>query len=134
MKINKLFIKIILFFNFINIIFGAIQDPVARHDLSECATYLCPTYRNIAEDYIGSGCVGEFKDYFNENFKKSKEENSLNMILKNSINNEKNIDTNIDTNTVFVLTTLSSLISLYIGFIYAKKEKMNEIKYLMNEL
>ncbi len=130
MKINKLFIKILLFFNFINIIFGAIQDPVARHDLLECATYLCPTYRNMAEDYMKNGCVGEFKDFFNENFKESKEENSLNMISKNNVSNK----TDIDINTVFVLTTLSSLISLYVGFVYAKREQMNEIKYLMNVL
>ncbi len=130
MKINKLFIKILLFFNFINIIFGAIQDPVARHDLSECATYLCPTFRNMAEDYMKSGCVGEFKDFFNENFKESKEENELIMVSKNDIHNEKDIDTN----TLFVLTTLSSLISLYIGFIYAKREKMNKVKYLIREM
>ncbi len=128
MKINKTFIKIILFFNFINIIFCAIEDPVARHDLSECATYLCPTYKNMAKDYLASGCVGDFKDYFELNY--IEKNNELNMLSENTIDKKEYINLN----TLLFLTTFSSLISLYIGYIFSKNEKENEIKYLMRVL
>ncbi len=110
---------------------GAIEDPVARHDVSECATYLCPTYRNIAKDYLKSGCVGTFKDYFEINYKEE-ERHMLEMIKKKNENN------NINISTLLSLVSISTLISLYIGFIFSKKEKEkekeNEIKYLMREI
>jgi hypothetical protein len=123
MQINKLYIKIILFLNFIHILFGAIQDPVARHDLSECATYLCPTFRNMAEDYLGSGCVGEFKDYFKANY-----------IEVNLMESETNKVETINLSTLLFLMTLSTFISLYIGYTFSQKEKEDERKYFMKEI
>ncbi len=124
MKIN--IIKILFLINILNITFGAIEDPVARHDLSECSTYLCPKYRVMAEDYMRAGCVGEFKDYILKGeFKIEK----LNMISKNNINKGESVSIN----NVFILSTISSLISLYIGFIIGKKEKEKEEIILMKE-
>ncbi len=113
MKIN--IFKIFFFLNFLNITFGKIEDPVARHDLSECSTYLCPKYRIMAEDYMRGGCVGEFKDYI---LKGSLKENiELNMISKNDI---KMVNLNI----LLFLSTISALTSFYIGFLIGKKEEL----------
>lgn len=113
---NKYFIKIFLMFGFLYNVFGAIEDPVARHDLSECSTYLCPKYRVMAEDYMRNGCVGEFKDYaLKGSFKEDellKEDITLNMISESYVNKEKSVSIN----SVLFLSTLSSLTSLYIGF------------------
>lgn len=35
-------------------------DPVARHDLHQCATVLCPEIYNELIDYLRSGCDSEF--------------------------------------------------------------------------
>ncbi len=122
------FIKIFLIFVFLNTIFGAIEDPVARHDLSECSTYLCPKYRVMAEDYMRNGCVGEFKDYVLKG--SLKESETLNMMIsENNINENKSVSIN----SVLFLSTLSSIISLYIGFNIGKKEKENEQMLLMKE-
>ena len=38
----------------------SIEDPVARHDLHQCATYLCPEIYNEIIEYLRSGCVDDF--------------------------------------------------------------------------
>lgn len=121
------FMKIFLIFVFLHSIYGAIEDPVARHDLSECSTYLCPKYRVMAEDYMRNGCVGEFKDYVLKG--SLKEDITLNMISENHINENKSVNMS----SVLFLSTLSSIISLYIGFHIGKKEKEKEQMLLMNE-
>ncbi len=128
---NKYFIKIFLIFGFFNSVFGAIVDPVARHDLSECSTYLCPKYRVMAEDYMREGCVGEFKDYaLKGSFKEEKEDITLNMISESYVNKEKSVSIN----SVLFLTTISSIISLYIGFYMGKKEQENTQMILMKHI
>ncbi len=128
---QSFFIKIFLLFQFLNIIFGAIEDPVARHDLSECATYLCPKYRVMSEDYMREGCVGEFKDYvLKGSLKEEAESIRLNMISENDIHEKESVSIN----SVLFLSTISSLISLYIGFYFGKKEKMNEQMILMKQI
>jgi hypothetical protein len=124
---NKYFIKIFLMFGFLYNVFGAIEDPVARHDLSECSTYLCPKYRVMAEDYMRSGCVGEFKDYALKG--SFKEDITLNMISESYVNKEKSVSIN----SVLFLSTFSSLTSLYIGYKIGKKEKKDMEMLLMKE-
>ena len=34
----------------------SIEDPVARHDLHQCASYLCPEIYNEIIEYLRSGC------------------------------------------------------------------------------
>lgn len=124
MKIN--IIKIFFLINILYMVYGAIEDPVARHDLSECSTYLCPTYRVMAEDYMRDGCVGEFKEYVLKGMMKGEYESKrLNMISKKREDKYVNID------SLYILVMLSSLISVYIGFYVGKKE--NEIIFLMKE-
>jgi hypothetical protein len=125
MKMNKYIIKIFLIYGLIYNVFGAIEDPVARHDLSECSTYLCPKYRVMAEDYMRDGCVGEFKDYVLKG--SLKEDIRLNMISK------KDEEKRVSINSVLFLSTLSSIISLYIGLKIGKKEKEDMQMLLMKE-
>lgn len=35
-------------------------DPVARHDLHQCASVLCPEIYNELIDYLRSGCERNF--------------------------------------------------------------------------
>jgi hypothetical protein len=35
-------------------------DPVARHDLHQCASMLCPEIYNELIDYLRSGCERDF--------------------------------------------------------------------------
>ncbi len=128
-KINYI-IKIFILIIFFNNILCAIEDPVARHDLSECATYLCPTFRNMAEEYLKSGCVGEFKSYFETHYSETHDLELLNMVSNSESSNKENINIT----TLVFLTTLSSLVSLYVGFIRGKKDKQNELKYLIREM
>ena len=121
------FMKIFLIFVFLHSIYGAIEDPVARHDLSECSTYLCPKYRVMAEDYMRNGCVGEFKDYVLKG--SLKEDVTLKMISENSVNEDKSVNIN----SVLFLSTLSSLVSLYIGYKIGIKEKEDMQMILMKE-
>ncbi len=125
----KIIYKILFLVHILYIVLGAIEDPVARHDVSECSTYLCPKYRNIANDYLTNGCIGEFKDYFKENFDitKMNKETKLNINYENKRNETSE-------KYILFLTTISSLISLYIGFIFGKKEKENEMKILIKEI
>lgn len=126
----KMIYKILFFIYIFNIGLCAIEDPVARHDLSECSTYLCPKYRNIAKDYLSNGCVGEFKDYFNENFDTTKINKEIEFISEN----ENNINDLNDINHILFLMSISTLISFYIGFIFGKKEKEDETKILIKEI
>lgn len=34
-------------------------DPVARHDLHQCASVLCPEIYNEIIEYLRSGCINE---------------------------------------------------------------------------
>lgn len=34
-------------------------DPVARHDLHQCASVLCPEVYNEVIEYLRSGCIDE---------------------------------------------------------------------------
>jgi hypothetical protein len=84
----------------------------------------------MAEEYLKSGCVGEFKDYFETHYN---EINNLELLSITS-NYESNKKENINITILLFLTTLSSLVSLYIGFIRGKKDKENELKYVIREM
>ena len=43
-----------------------VADPVARHDVKECAQYMCPAYPTAAETFMVDGCDGNFDDYILE--------------------------------------------------------------------
>lgn len=108
----------------------SIEDPVAKHDANQCATYLCGSMPVYATKYLQSGCNGQFSDFVkleeeNENIQKV--ESELNVLLLYQKNNEKNIiyENNVNQMVVILLGILSGFFSLTVGYMCGKSDFYN---------
>lgn len=105
-----------------------VEDPVARHDLLQCSTYLCPKYRYLAKEYLENGCIGNF--YIPENYL---ENSNLNLMENENIEEKENVKS-VSMNSLLFLTIISGLVSLVAGYKMGKYERMKEIKLNIKEL
>ncbi len=122
---NKFFINsfILGIISFINVCYAkTIEDPVAKHDAAQCATYLCKSLPSYATEYIQSGCVGKFYDYIQTNFKSVEQ---INLPVENliQVQNQSNIQT--DLNRLMALSVLSFGSALILGYLLSVYEKKN---------
>ncbi len=102
----------------------SIEDPVARHDANQCATYLCPSMPEYATTYLQEGCVGRFKDYMES--KRNKEDISNLLLIEEEETSYKE-GVGIDLEVVTILGVISGMISLGIG--YYEKRRVHEERY-----
>ena len=97
----------------------SIQDPVARHDTYQCATYLCPEVHLYANEYITNGCENDFKDFIVQKIKNESSNNDLSNELL-LISSDQNQNEYVSIETFMTLQFLTFILSSFTGFSIAK--------------
>lgn len=118
--INSFLFGIIYLLNFCYA--KTIEDPIAKHDASQCGIYLCKSLPSYATEYIQSGCLDNFNDYLQSNIKSINEINLPNENLI-ELSNQSVKETNI--NTLITLSIISFSGALFLGYIVSINEKKN---------
>jgi hypothetical protein len=56
---------LIFYLSIIGIVFSkkTWNDPVARHDTSQCSNFLCPKHQELFELYLQEGCINSFEEF-----------------------------------------------------------------------
>ncbi len=120
------------------IVFGKIEDPVARHDSKECGTYLCSKIPTLATQYIQSGCIGEFTDFIKEQvktvgFEHNQNSHTTNLMTYNTKTNdiEENCDISEINTPINILAVISALVLIFsttIGYFFGKHEAITALQ------
>lgn len=84
-----------------------IADPVARHDVKQCSSYLCPAFPNAAQNFMADGCDGLFNDY----------------VLSLDETDSDTSSPGVSTTTLVAISGTCGLIALIVGFITGSREE-----------
>ncbi len=114
-----------IFYNIVLSFGKTIEDPVARHDAKQCGTYLCSGLPTLATQYIQSGCVGQFSNYI---LKSITTDENLNLLVETSNQIKTNQEHNVNFIALGFLGTICFIFSTFIGYKYAKIDKIFRIK------
>mmetsp|Transcript_16991 Transcript_16991/g.30783 ORF Transcript_16991/g.30783 Transcript_16991/m.30783 type:complete len:111 (+) Transcript_16991:3-335(+) len=87
-----------------------VADPVARHDVKECAQYMCPSYPVAAETFMVDGCDGNFDDYI------------LDLAAKSESTDPT---TGVSTTSLVAISGTCGLVALIVGFVAGSREEQN---------